>query len=167
MNRNFLAFIAVFLVLSGCQKVPLADVDDQALVVQELDLFAAQLASSFPADSNELKSLLAEYVSTHPAVFFGATVAVLNANGQVEYSPYVYRPNGKDIVHSNGLMDSTYQINEQAWLRDPIDQGISVWTEPYFDEGGGNIWMQTRAVPIILGGVVRAVATTDVRVKRP
>ena len=166
---NIRLFIpAVFaLALTACQKVPAADADDQAFVAQELAVFASELEASLPTDTSALKVLIANYMSSHPSVFYGATVALLDTNGLVVYSPYVYRPNGMDLVYTNSLMDSAYQINSQSWLRAPIDQATSVWTEPYFDEGGGDIWMKTRSVPIYQNGSIRAVATTDVRVKKP
>ncbi|MFN6244412.1 MAG: hypothetical protein ACK4Y8_08670 [Bacteroidota bacterium] len=36
-----------------------------------------------------------------------------------------------------------------------------MWTAPYFDAGGGNIWMKTRSVPVKVNGKIIAVATTD------
>ena len=152
---------------NGLPKVPAADADDQAFVAQELAVFASELEASLPADTSTLKVRIATYLGSHPSVFYGATVALLDTNGLVVNSPYVYRPNGMDLVYSNGLMDSAYMINSQSWLRAPIDQATSVWTEPYFDEGGGDIWMKTRSVPIYQNGSIRAVATTDVRVKKP
>ena len=163
-----LFILAVFaFALTACQKVPAADADDQAYVAQELAVFASELEASLPTDTSALKVRIATYLGSHPSVFYGATVALLDTNGLVVSSPYVYRPDGVELVYSNGLMDSAYQINSQSWLRAPIDQATSVWTEPYFDEGGGDIWMKTRSVPIYQNGSIRAVATTDVRVKKP
>jgi sigma-B regulation protein RsbU (phosphoserine phosphatase) len=58
-------------------------------------------------------------------------------------------------------MDTAYNINNQTWLRQAIDSGYAIWTAPYFDTGGGNILMKTRAVPVIVNGKTIAVATTD------
>jgi hypothetical protein len=38
-----------------------------------------------------------------------------------------------------------------------------IWSEPYFDAGGGEIWMKTLSIPIRKNGVVIGVATTDMR----
>jgi sigma-B regulation protein RsbU (phosphoserine phosphatase) len=65
------------------------------------------------------------------------------------------------------LAEPAYQIDEQAWLRLPIDSGYAIWTEPYFDSGGGEVWMRTRAVPVIVGSEIVAVATTDIEVEEP
>ena len=167
MNIRFLIPAVFALALTACQKVPAADADDQAFVAQELAVFASELEADLPTDTSALKVRISSYLSSHPSVFYGTTVTLLDTNGLAVYSPYVYRPNGMDLVYTNSLMDSAYQINSQSWLRAPIDQAMSVWTEPYFDEGGGDIWMKTRSVPIYQNGSIRAVATTDVRVKKP
>ncbi len=167
MNVRFLIAAVFALAVTACRKVPVADADDQAVVAQELAIFASELEAGLPSDTSAVKVRIATFLSSQPTVFYGATVALLDTNGLVVSSPYVYRPNGVDLVHSNGLMDSAYQINSQPWLRAPIDQAASVWTAPYFDEGGGGIWMRTRAVPIYQNGSIRAIATTDVRVEEP
>jgi hypothetical protein len=154
MNIRFFIPAVFALALTACQKVPAADADDQAFVAQELAVFASELEASLPTDTSALKVRIAAYLGSHPSVFYGATVALLDTNGLVVSSPYVYRPDGVELVYSSGLMDSA-------------DQATSVWTEPYFDEGGGDIWMKTRSVPIYQNGSIRAVATTDVRVKKP
>jgi sigma-B regulation protein RsbU (phosphoserine phosphatase) len=167
MNIHFLFLAVIAISINGCKKVPAADADDQAFVAQALAVFASELEESLPADIAVLKVRIGNYMGSNPSVFYGATVALLDTDGVAVYSPYVYRPNGVDLVFSDSLMDPTYQINSQSWLRAPIDQATSVWTEPYFDEGGGDIWMKTRSVPIYQNGKIVAVATTDVRVKKP
>ena len=49
---------------------------------------------------------------------------------------------------------------------DAIGPNGSIWTPPYFDEGGGEIWMITRSVPARDAGGVFAV-TTDLPVDDP
>lgn len=61
-------------------------------------------------------------------------------------------------------MDASYKIDEQPWLREPVDTESAVWSDPYFDEGGGNITMETYSVPIVVEGRVVGVATTDLPV---
>jgi hypothetical protein len=52
-------------------------------------------------------------------------------------------------------------------LRKPIDTKLPYWTAPYFDTGGGEIWMKTYSYPIIVNNKVIAVATTDLAVDQP
>lgn len=132
-----------------------------------LSELVVNLEEDFPADEASLKLRLQEYLKNSPSYFYGATIAVLNAEGNVINSPYYYRISDTELEFTDGLMSAGYEIDKQPWLRLPIDTGEAVWSEPYFDEGGGNIWMQTRSVPVRLDGKIVAVATTDLAVDGP
>lgn len=166
-----LQLLALILCLSlsiSCQK----DEDtflqaDKSVVEAKLDVFVASLAQEFPADMEILKTRLQAYLQDAPDYFYGATVAVLDVEGVAIASPYYYRASDNSLKYSEGLMGIDYQINSQDWLRQPIDTGTAVWTAPYFDSGGGNIWMQTRAVPVYVRNGIIAIATTDIQVSKP
>ncbi len=49
----------------------------------------------------------------------------------------------------------------------PLAANAGVWTPPYFDVGGGEIWMITRAVPALDSEGVFAIFTTDLAVDAP
>ena len=80
-------------------------------------------------------------------------------------SPYVYR-SGEGFAELD-LATPDYRIDEQEWLAEPRDSKAAIWTDPYFDAGGGEIWMVTRSVPLIRDGAVVLVATTDLPVDAP
>ena len=44
---------------------------------------------------------------------------------------------------------------------------VGVWTSPYFDAGGGEIWMITRSVPARDSAGIFAIVTTDLPVDGP
>ena len=118
-----------------------------------------------------LYSPLTDYVmANYSSVgFYGSTVTLLDDDGQAICSPYVYCPDCVSFdplgdvyaVPTDSLMDQSYGINEQQWLRVPVDTQKAVWSDPYFDDGGGNIEMETYSLPILDNGSVIAVATTD------
>ncbi len=58
-------------------------------------------------------------------------------------------PNGKIVVTDLGRGGRVYQAGD--WFQLPVQMRRAVWTEPYYDEGGGNIVMATYAVPVHLG----------------
>ena len=95
-----------------------------------------------------------------PEFFYGSTVTLLDSTGAATYSPYWYR-SADSLLTTDLVADTAYNINQQTWLRQPIDGGAAIWTAPYFDTGGGNIWMKTRAVPVIINGKIIAIATWD------
>lgn len=132
-------------------------------VEQELDRFAATLEPVLPPPS-ELPARIRAYLEAHPE-FFGSTVAVLAADGRVATSPYLHRIAGG--LEAKDLVTPDYAIDLQDWLREPIDQQGSLWTKPYFDAGGGEIWMETRSVPLFANGRVIGVVTTDLPTEAP
>jgi hypothetical protein len=93
------------------------------------------------------------------ALFYGSTVTLLDSTKMAVTSPYWYKQN--NLLVYTDLMVASYHINTQLWLRQTIDGGKAIWTEPYFDAGGGNIWMKTRTVPVYINGKIKAVVTTD------
>ena len=155
--------LGLMLLLSSCKKENDQDGPNPLLVYEvALDAFVADLQAQ-PLDSAGLSVRVRDYLAAQSGCFFGATVALLDSTGKVYYSPYWYRLN--DTLALKNLADPVYQIDEQAWLRQPIDSGYAIWTEPYFDAGGGEVWMRTRAVPVIINSEIVAVATTDVEVQ--
>ena len=82
--------------------------------------------------------------------------------GTVTASPYVYRT--ADGYHTLDLAQPEYDIEGQEWFTMPLAANASVWTAPYFDAGGGEIWMVTRSVPARDSEGIFAVVTTDLPV---
>ena len=61
----------------------------------------------------------------------------------------------------------SYNIESQAWVTAPLAANAGVRTAPYFDAGGGEIWMVTRSVPVRDAEGVFALITTDLPVEDP
>ena len=59
-------------------------------------------------------------------------------------------------------LDYDYTLPEWDWWHLPRDASTGVWTEPYFDEGGGNIYMTTFSAPFYREGRFTGVATIDI-----
>lgn len=159
-SRSFFLLIFTLLFVTGCKK----EEDLTPAVEAAMATFAASLQSDLPTTAT-ITERVRVYLSQQPTYFFGSTVTLLNANGIATTSPYWYRNNGGLL--SKQLAVSNYNIDIQIWLRKPIDLKRPYWTEPYFDAGGGEIWMQTYSVPIIINNKVVAVATTDLAVNKP
>lgn len=136
----------------------------RSAVVEALDAFAQELEEDPPTDADAIYPRIQSYLEAHPD-FFGSAVALLDAEGTVTTSPYVYRSGGG--FEEVDLATPAYQIDEQEWLAVPRDSQEAAWTDPYFDAGGGEIWMVTRSVPLIRDEAVVAVVTTDLPVDQP
>lgn len=119
------------------------------------------LQRSFPTDS-AMSDRVAAYLERHPSYFYGSTIAVINPDSSVRLSPYWFR-SGTALSFAD-LAVPSYDIRTKGWFTEPIAKRAAVWTEPYFDAGGGEIWMRTYSVPVIINGTIVAIATTDLAV---
>jgi len=159
-NFLFVIIISVLLFLSSCKDDVV--ITPEQTVETTLNEFVSTLVS-IPPTTTDISNRVKQYLQTKgypPNYFYGSTVTLLDSLGLATYSPYWYR-NVDTLMMVDLAADTSYQINSQTWLRQAIDSRAAIWTAPYFDAGGGNIWMKTRSVPVIVNGKIIAVATTD------
>lgn len=165
--RAITALLAAMLALVaavGCGDGDSSEEDGRAAVVAALDALAADLVENRPADAAAYTERLQSYLEANPS-FFGSAAALLDDSGAVIASPYVYRT--ADGYASLDLAEPSYNIEEQDWFTAPLAESGSIWTAPYFDAGGGEIWMVTRSVPVRDTEGVFAIVTTDLGVEAP
>ena len=161
--RLFLIMLALVATL-GCGSSDSTHEDQRAAVEMALDTLAADLLQNRPPDVAAYRERLQGYLEANPA-FFGSAAALLDPSGRVVASPYVYRtPEG---YASTDLAAPAYQIEAQDWFTEPIAANTGIWTEPYFDAGGGEVWMITRSVPVRDAQGLFAIITTDLTVDQP
>ena len=148
----------------ACTTSPPTQEALKAEVVSALDTLAAELAASRPTDVAAYVERLRAYLDAHPA-FYGSGAALLDQDGRVTASPYVYRT--ADGYATVDLAVTSYNIESQEWFTAPLAANAGVWTAPYFDAGGGEIWMITRSVPVRDAEGVFALVGTDLPVEDP
>ncbi len=94
---------------------------------------------------------------------YGSTIAVeVKGRGDKPFAPYLYRHDGR--IDEADLAQANYGYRTLPWYRLAADSRQAVWSPPYFDRGGGEIWMVTYSVPFFrrsgetrtLAGVVTA-----------
>lgn len=119
-------------VLSSIEKVP-----ENLVYVLERSLCSGE----------ELNDLLKYIVQKNNEIYGSAVAFEPKAyDGKTErYAPYFYKSDG-EIKYSDLGIES-YQYFFQDWYQIPKELNLPVWTEPYFDDGGGNIIMSTYSVP--------------------
>jgi sigma-B regulation protein RsbU (phosphoserine phosphatase) len=110
-----------------------------------------------------IKALLPIHTKT-----YGMTVALephtlLDSLG--EFAPYYYKK-GDELVYENLATDS-YNYKNQPWYTEPKNLNAYQWSDPYFDEGGGNVQMITYSTPIYTQGrkTFAGIATADIKLK--
>ncbi len=78
-----------------------------------------------------------------------------------QFSPYSYKHDG--TTTSKQLGTDEYDYHTMEWYTAPMQSGCGHWSEPYFDEGGGEMMMSTYSMPIRnAAGQCVAVFTADV-----
>lgn len=167
LNPARMAVSVAMLALVVAQACGSGDSDEEArrdAVVTALDDLAVELVEDRPPDATAYAERLQTYLEAHPS-FFGSAAALLDRSGGVIASPYVYRTD--DGYASIDLAVPSYNIEAQDWFTLPLAQEEGVWTDPYFDAGGGEVWMITRSVPVGDEEGVFAVITTDLTVDAP
>lgn len=108
--------------------------------------------------TQEAENVLQEAVERFP-LLYGAALAF--ETGVAQGAPlaiYVHRSG--DALLTTSLATDSYRYWEQDWFTRPLIDGTAQWTDPYQDDGGGDIRMVTYAVPLEIAGR-RAVLTAD------
>ncbi len=109
-----------------------------------------------------LESYLRAVVEKNPEIY-GSCIVFRPSGFDPEttgYGPYYFR--GEKGIEFVQLADPDYNYFQWAWYRDPRDAGEAIWTEPYFDDGGGGVLMTTRSVPFRRDDLFWGVATIDI-----
>ena len=120
-------------VLSGVEKVPLN---------------FASLLSARDFEAGDVASLTERMVSANPEIY-GAAIAFepgALAAGVEYFAPYCYRKDDRHLINVM-LGDESYDYFKMDWYQIPRELNHAEWTEPYYDEGGGNMFMATFSVP--------------------
>ena len=79
------------------------------------------------------------------------------------FSPYSYQEGIGTEILSKQLGNNNYDYFTADWYQMPLLMKKAGWSEPYFDEGGGNQMMTTYSVPVEdKEGRVVAILTADV-----
>ncbi len=124
----------IAVVLKGVEKVPL----NLAAVMNE-----------FSFKRPELLRLIKSAVTTNPEVY-GVAVAYEKYafDPKKEYfCPYYFRKDGVITYDPTSEGDTHYKYWYWDWYQIPQELNRPMWSEPYYDEGSGNIIMSTYAVP--------------------
>ncbi|MEW6187329.1 MAG: SpoIIE family protein phosphatase [Thermodesulfobacteriota bacterium] len=95
----------------------------------------------------EISALIRTTLKNNPEIY-GSTVAFEpSAPGSPTggFAPYFYR-RAEKVLYAD-LAQESYSYRNWDWYRLPKKKQSPFWSEPYFDEGGGNVFMATYSVP--------------------
>ncbi|MBC7834902.1 MAG: SpoIIE family protein phosphatase [Phycisphaerales bacterium] len=81
------------------------------------------------------------------------------------FCPYVYRGT-KSLVRMEVADAYDYLDPKWEWYAIPRATGKAFWTEPFLDEGAGNVEMVTHVVPVVREGVFTGTVNVDIRLEK-
>ena len=114
--------------------------------------------ANLPWESEAIYAHLELFLTQHPEVF-GSTYSLDPAVTGKTLAPYVYRVNG--TLMRKDLTQGGYDYSHQPWFTAQIVQRQAIWSEQYFDAGGGDVEMVTYSVPVVKDGKAIGVLTAD------
>ena len=119
-------------------------------ILRPIEKIPQQISISLEDSSyskEDLLSLIRQTVLNNPEVY-GATIAfepyMFDPN-ELYFAPYYYKHNNN--VKLTYIGGESYKYFSWDWYKLPKDAKKPLWSEPYYDEGAGNIIMATFSVP--------------------
>lgn len=121
---------------------------------------------SVPEISDEQVFALLERNVLESELVYGACMAFepgIRKPPDTLFAPYVYRgPDGLRRMNIDNNVYDWYRDPQYTWYSQPKALGKAVWSEPYFDEGAGNVLMTTFSAPFQTGETFGGVTTVDI-----
>ncbi len=144
------------------------DLEVRLASLEESTELLAEVIEQRDHTEDQLRDLLREAVDEREDLF-GAALALdprFAENPARGFAPYYYYNDG---VMQFADLAKAYDYVQSIWFREPLSRTSPTWSEPYFDDGGGNAFMATYSVPIFrtidgerqVFGIVTADITLD------
>lgn len=137
------------------------DVVNQAEAAVRNSIWVAEWCLETP---DSLERIPQRIVSENPVVV-GSTMALVPGYSEKYplYAPYATRDLETGKIKMLSLATEEYDYPSSEWFTKPIELDDSYWSEPYFDENGGDILMTTFSMPVKdKNGKIAAVVTADI-----
>ena len=148
-----------------------AETSDNVKIIQstlkEAQTFATSLSTAVENGKYDEVSikLLIQSTLTQNDHIFGSTVAYEPYQfdpGLYYWSPYFNRTTDNQLKFTQ-LGTPEYNYFNQEWYLKPKQNLAPVFSSPYYDEGGGEVWMITSSVPFLDEAKgIKGVATADI-----
>lgn len=175
----------IYVVVLGLTMVYLR-AENRAEIEQEITRLAVNTAARFDGAFREAAAIAittARFMETAPELSEAQIYEQLSANvlqnpvvygaamafepgmhqglGEL-FSPYVYR--GEEGLSRMDVSEAyDYRLEQWQWWHIPRRTGRGAWTDPFFDEGAGDVLMVTYSEPFERDGVFRGVTTIDIK----
>lgn len=135
--------------------------------VERFPLFVGVRMEWDRPDAKQVERLVTDILRAHPNIY-GMTLAFepgAPGEGRAGRAPYFYR-DPQNVIRYVDLVRS-YDYRAKDWYTLPRKLERPVWSEPYYDEGGGETLMSTFSVPFYRqdkgGRAFSGIVTADVQ----
>lgn len=142
-------------------RLKISAVIDEAETAVRNSVWIAQWSLDYP---DSMVAVTRRIVCENPVVV-GSTIALVPGYlpSRPLFSPYSNQMPGEKEVHYRQLATEAYDYPSQEWFVKPLELQAGYWSEPYVDEGGGDILMTTYSMPLWdYKGRLAAVLTADI-----
>ncbi|MFC1580571.1 SpoIIE family protein phosphatase [Thermodesulfobacteriota bacterium] len=136
--------------------------------IEKIPEYVAFSLESFEYERSQIIELARNVVKNNPDIY-GAGIAFAPyayADQRKRFAPYCFWKSPGEL----DVMEVPYDYFSWDWFQIPKELNRPVWSEPYFDEGAGNIIMATYSVPFyrnVKGGrQFMGVVTADISLER-
>lgn len=108
----------------------------------------ANFVKTFNYDEVSIKNITQVVVKSNPALY-GSVIAFepYKFSKSVKHIAHYYYKQNDEILYSD-LGTDEYNYPETEWFSKPKAESGAIWSEPYYDDGGGDILMTTYSYPI-------------------
>jgi class 3 adenylate cyclase len=144
------------------------EIEQDFLAVSGAAGYLASIFEKGTPSQDDLLDRIKRTVAGTPEVY-GSAIAFLPFSyepSMERYAPYYHK--SKDGLQFVQLGTESYNYLEKDWFRLPVNTEKPTWTEPYLDEGGGNVAMTTYSLPTFQmandgsNAKMKAVVTADI-----
>ncbi len=126
-------------------------IDTVLLPMQKVPENIAYSLEYYSYDKEGIFDLLRSVIKNNPEIY-GSTIAFEPYSFDKDalyFAPYFYKSQGE--IKFRYLGGDNYKYFEWDWYHIPKKLRRPLWTEPYYDEGGGDIIMSTYSAPFYRG----------------
>lgn len=142
-------------------------------VSDKAEQLALRIRDRAPTYSKEAYDLMEQYYMLNPDIYGGAMAFDDRqfTKHQRLYCLFLFKDRATGM-YERGRLGPEYDYLDpsqpkNSWFTVPKLTGKPAWTLPYFDEGGGNIWMLTYSTPFTRSGEFIGTVNVDIALDSP
>jgi len=125
---------------------------------------ASYMLKLHPTDYTAVLPFLKKHLYSNPNIYGSALAIEPSSFLHTTYCKYFYKHN--HTIKEKWLMPPKYDYVHRSWyskVKEDPQKGI--WSKPYFDKGGGEVFMSTFSYPVLdMNGDFLGVVTADVKI---